>query len=187
MKLLSGRIWAKVDGVSSNGYHEKTNLPDESRRALTRGLAQKHQKSKTPIDFAVPTTDGNTTWVIAHVSNPRAVRPVTCSVRWYKSCIQKFFDLYFASILVSSIRMYIARTHPSLRMYRLMYVSEVIVARIRYIYILYFTHLLTSIVTFSRQTGTLRVFRYYASAEKITFPLTLVCPSPERTSTFIHL
>lgn len=110
MKLLSGRIWAKVDGVSSNGYHERRLIfqANQEEHWPAGSRSQKHQKSKTLIDFAISTTDGNTTWVIAHVWNPQAVRPVTCSVRWHERCIQKFFDLYFASILVSSIRTYAA-------------------------------------------------------------------------------
>lgn len=81
------------------------------RRLIFRADHEEHwpaglqnvKNRKTLIDFAVLEADGNTTRMIAHVLNPRTVRPVTCTVHWYECCIQKFFDLYF-----------VGRIHPRL-------------------------------------------------------------------------
>lgn len=83
-------IWARFDGISSSGYQRlETNLLSESRSALTHRRMSKIESAYRFCHFSGGTW--NTVWMIAHVSNPRAVRPVTCSVRWYESCIQKFF------------------------------------------------------------------------------------------------
>jgi len=109
--------WANVDGISSSGYHEKTNLPSESRRSLTRGTS----KIENAYRFCL-VVDGNMTRVIAHVSNPRAVRLVTCSVRWYECCIQKFFNLYFVGRVHSRLdHPHILASHPNLCVLLCMY------------------------------------------------------------------
>jgi hypothetical protein len=82
-------IWARSDGISLSGYHEWRANSGESWEV--HWPAGECQKSKALIDFASSRGTERGTRLIAHVPNPPAVRPVTYSVHWYESRIQKFF------------------------------------------------------------------------------------------------
>ena len=122
-------MWANVDRISSNGYHEKTNHSRADHEEHWPELAER-QKSKTFIDFAVLVADGtrhgwsHTFQTLEQLGQSRVVSADTSAA--YKSFSTSI--LWAAFILASTIWTY---THITSKLIRtLTYISEVTIARI---------------------------------------------------------
>jgi len=156
-------MWANVDRISSNGYHEKTNHSRADHEEHWPELAER-QKSKTFIDFAILVADGtrhgwsHTFQTLEQLGQSRVVSADTSAA--YKSFSTSI--LWAASILASTIWTY---THINIEtyMYSHVYIYQKLPSHIYtsvfhvYIYI----YLFTSIAISSRHAGMAYTISYF--------------------------